>query len=352
MCFDTRKKADNFIRYNWDNILEEHEKAPVRSYYCLFCAAWHVTSNRSTISGERLDERDRDRIQSNSVRRHKQAPDNREKNKIDKRETCYRVMSKVDDIEAFMNIGELAQSEELLAACELDLKNMGKTNSHARIILEAQRRVRELRTKQDSLQTLWALGPEEKERFLAKEDPTDLEKELMVALDNSMKIQTLNEIIDSLPDLHKRMDKSEFHEKGIERCRAIARSMKATKKIKAIYNRRVDNIVREINERSPRPEPIPGHIFREGRKNVDGEIFRKTLLDVIAKIESLQDFFDSGDYDRCEDIVDVCNLILDDLGRTGKRVKIVRSRLKEWTDRISAASASREPDTGQAGDLQ
>lgn len=45
MLFPTEKRADNFIRFNADEIMEETGKAPVRSYYCELCGGWHVTSN-------------------------------------------------------------------------------------------------------------------------------------------------------------------------------------------------------------------------------------------------------------------------------------------------------------------
>ncbi len=44
MLFETKSKADNFIKFNKDNILEENGHAPVRSYYCEFCCGYHVTS--------------------------------------------------------------------------------------------------------------------------------------------------------------------------------------------------------------------------------------------------------------------------------------------------------------------
>ena len=58
MLFETKSKADNFIKFNAGEILEENEKAPVRSYYCTLCIGWHVTSNPSTVEGERFDGRD------------------------------------------------------------------------------------------------------------------------------------------------------------------------------------------------------------------------------------------------------------------------------------------------------
>ena len=59
MLFETQTKADNFIRYNSEGILEENGKAPARSYYCEICGGYHVTSNPSAEVGERLNQRDR-----------------------------------------------------------------------------------------------------------------------------------------------------------------------------------------------------------------------------------------------------------------------------------------------------
>lgn len=43
MLFPTQEKADNFIRFNADEISENNEKTPVRSYFCPACGGWHVT---------------------------------------------------------------------------------------------------------------------------------------------------------------------------------------------------------------------------------------------------------------------------------------------------------------------
>ena len=56
MLFETQPKADNFIKFNSNDILEETGKAPIRSYYCEFCGGYHVTSNTSEEIGERLDQ--------------------------------------------------------------------------------------------------------------------------------------------------------------------------------------------------------------------------------------------------------------------------------------------------------
>jgi hypothetical protein len=44
MFFETEQKAQNFIKFNGDEIKTESGYSPNRSYYCMFCNGWHVTS--------------------------------------------------------------------------------------------------------------------------------------------------------------------------------------------------------------------------------------------------------------------------------------------------------------------
>ena len=44
LLFASEQKADNFIRFNAEEMAKEGKKVPVRSYYCRACGGWHVTS--------------------------------------------------------------------------------------------------------------------------------------------------------------------------------------------------------------------------------------------------------------------------------------------------------------------
>ena len=55
--FESEKKANNFIKFNSEEILEQGEKTPVRSYYCLSCGGWHVTSKTTTYDAPTRSER-------------------------------------------------------------------------------------------------------------------------------------------------------------------------------------------------------------------------------------------------------------------------------------------------------
>ena len=43
LLFDSEKKAQNFIKFNAEDIKNSGGVAPVRSYFCEVCGGWHVT---------------------------------------------------------------------------------------------------------------------------------------------------------------------------------------------------------------------------------------------------------------------------------------------------------------------
>lgn len=58
MLFATQAKADNFIKFNSEDIAAHSSKVPSRSYYCSFCCGWHVTSVDDDNFAKQRDERD------------------------------------------------------------------------------------------------------------------------------------------------------------------------------------------------------------------------------------------------------------------------------------------------------
>ena len=55
MLFETEKKANLFIQFNKEEILEESGYSPQRSYFCIFCSGWHVTSIKEEIGATKLE---------------------------------------------------------------------------------------------------------------------------------------------------------------------------------------------------------------------------------------------------------------------------------------------------------
>lgn len=130
MLFESREKADNFIRFNSDEMVSETGKAPVRSYYCALCCGWHVTSNPSTVRGEIMDGRDAELIsmleaQKRSRPAPKQAPQKKEKVPKPVLPEFIQLCNSIGTVKQMMRCCELERAESALedisgAALELD----------------------------------------------------------------------------------------------------------------------------------------------------------------------------------------------------------------------------------------
>ena len=57
MLFKTKKNADNCIKFNGNEIFLKSGKKPCRSYYCILCGGWHITSVDSSKSARYFDNR-------------------------------------------------------------------------------------------------------------------------------------------------------------------------------------------------------------------------------------------------------------------------------------------------------
>ena len=50
MLFDTEKKAENFIKFNSEEIEKETGFKPERSYFCIACNGWHLTHKKIILN--------------------------------------------------------------------------------------------------------------------------------------------------------------------------------------------------------------------------------------------------------------------------------------------------------------
>ncbi len=50
MLFETEKKANLFIKFNYDEIKNENGYSPTRAYFCICCNGWHVTSSEKQLN--------------------------------------------------------------------------------------------------------------------------------------------------------------------------------------------------------------------------------------------------------------------------------------------------------------
>lgn len=111
ILFDDKAKADNFIKYNKEDILEENGKAPVRSYFCIACGGWHVTSIESAVIGDSINDRDAKVLERRALL------------KGEEKELRHYISWKLKDARLFISIGKLDEAEDILDVCQLELES-------------------------------------------------------------------------------------------------------------------------------------------------------------------------------------------------------------------------------------
>ena len=141
LSFETKQKADNFLKFNASEILSEKGKAPVRSYYCQLCCAWHVTSNPSEASSSFLDSRDGKLVDyylhdSEVVR-------------DELKRLSLQIRGRMNLIDEAIDRNDLPLAQRLLRLSMNDLNRMKHLNPRSFLILRPQRQLEKRKLKID-----------------------------------------------------------------------------------------------------------------------------------------------------------------------------------------------------------
>jgi vacuolar-type H+-ATPase subunit I/STV1 len=84
MLFETKKKADNFIKFNKEEIEADSGYAPERSYFCVFCGGWHTTSLKEEFGKSKKEKLLENYLTEKAKKAVPGAPKTDKKEKLDK----------------------------------------------------------------------------------------------------------------------------------------------------------------------------------------------------------------------------------------------------------------------------
>ena len=95
MLFENEKKANLFIKFNSEEIVSESGHGPVRSYFCISCNGWHVTSKNDVRNIKSRTEKVLDLYYENKKRT---AIENKQKSEIrkEKAQTLKNLLEKIE----------------------------------------------------------------------------------------------------------------------------------------------------------------------------------------------------------------------------------------------------------------
>ena len=218
MLFETKAKANNFIKFNSSEIMEESGKAPIRSYYCEICGGYHVTSNNSKTHAEWLDIRDKvlaeevdRRVKANLKTKSNQKQTNQEpKSKGAKtKENKLNIREQLEQSDILMTKGMLDEAGELLAKCRFRMQAVEQRMNVAKLegFIRCKDQMEKLMRKLERLKKWVKSSYDEQEAFIAKDGKTEEEEEVCTAL---VSIKAVVRIKRALYDIDKVIENREF----------------------------------------------------------------------------------------------------------------------------------------------
>ena len=320
MLFETQAKADNFIRYNSEGILEENGKAPVRSYYCEMCGGYHVTSNPSAEVGERLNQRDRQLIHNITAYQKE----------IKEVKALRALLSKrLERIKALLFFGQVDEAEDLLDICNLDIEEI---SSHP---LRGTGKLTTLRGRVDKMYKLMAsvkdlLGKTEEEQANYISNPT-LEKDdytLGIIISNVRTIREIDALLNENESSLANSNTDDVSERLV-RCRELLANIQrdGKKEVTAKYNTLFDEQQRKLrittdNKKAP--------------QYFNKKEYKSAILSLIERLEIIQKTFNDGDYDTCETALEIAYYMLDEIQANDDNTTLIKRQLDQWTERINS----------------
>ncbi len=162
MLFESQAKADNFIKFNGDEILEESGKKPSRSYYCELCGGYHVTSIDSEVVGERIDMLVKSKV--DSYKKQKKQLKERKQETIAESRYLTEKAKKAREAMCFERMDDVYDAIELF---ELELERLSLTDERYRS--RWTKKLNSLKAQISSVCELLTLSDDEQKSYVTSE---------------------------------------------------------------------------------------------------------------------------------------------------------------------------------------
>ena len=136
ILFKSESKADNFIRFNADEIRENSGYAPVRSYYCISCGGWHVTHlpefRREKTISEIMTDKMNEAIEN---RKKARMAVSQQRKEIKRRNALIidDIKSSFETIRSFVDSGDNDKAEATLLEAYRELQSIWDSNGNSKV---------------------------------------------------------------------------------------------------------------------------------------------------------------------------------------------------------------------------
>ena len=333
MLFESKAKADNFIAYNSEGIMEENGKAPVRSYYCELCGGYHVTSNPSVEAGEKLNQRDQIMLARF---------DNYKKGKEDYMEIHLEVIAKTDLAKRQMFFGNFQAIDQLYEEFEIDHDILMRIPLKTRAkYMQLHQRVDILHDVASQMKELLELSKDEMLERIVFENPSKRENTLASIVKGYLLIQDYNEGIGNIEQLVEEEKWTDARSELIS-LRTYLSEQKATSMLKDIVGRfqgELNKMEKAIADKkknlkgiTPDSEAVAEEDMKTPQREAD---YKASILSVIERIEKVKQAFEQNDLDTCENELEIAEFLMDDFSFEDDNTKLLRSQIEMWKKKIA-----------------
>ncbi len=332
MLFDSKAKADNFIAYNSEGIMEENGKAPVRSYYCELCGGYHVTSNPSVMAGEGMNHRDQMLVNKLDV--YKKVTQDYLKFHDD-------MSRKIEKAKRQMYLGNIQDIISLADEFQIDSETLLalpiKTRSKC---MTLRQRVEMYSDIASQMISILKLPKEDIQRKIEFENPTRREELLAKMVNSSILIREYEEQFECIEQLmnDEKWEDANYILTILREKLADQKSPSVLKEITNNYQQKLDKISRCILEKkkSAKKEKLKEEKLNEELKSEkDIAAYKFAILTVIERIEKVKRTFEQNDLDACENELEIAEFLLDDFSFEDNNTKMLRNQIEMWKKKIA-----------------
>lgn len=299
MLFETQTKADNFIKFNRDEIASSSEKVPTRSYYCSFCCGWHVTSVEDEGKAEANDKRDENTWHQIMSLRRKKLPLTEEGQKLS--EMLVATQSLIQKCQRQLLLTNLGQALELMKDLVLEFSIIEDRARRQKI---DSARIDKQRVKIKALQTIfdivdeYDIDSETRQEYLGR----DLESTNELVRNYFQNKEFVEDIKHKFSDLENGQTNISLEEYN-QRCGVIASALntykgKGLSAVKQIFQEKLNGLRGKNPQETTPQNKTPNH--------------NTTYLSIIDLLEQAYSAVNESDFSRCENLIKTAECLMPD----------------------------------------
>lgn len=319
MLFPSKEKADNFMNFNKEYILEETGKAPVRSYFCEVCGGYHVTSNPSSEEGERMDY-----AIHNKIRQIQKANVNAE----EARRIKHLISGRVEKAKSFLNFGLVEEAEDLLDICEFDMDDLRKLDPSGVRLIRVTGKIYKLQTKIAKIKEYLSLEDCQIESLLEDKSFRNQKSEWQ-NLFNILEVKKLLRMIQSVDEYIDKGD-CQVAKNILSQCKGVIAGFSGMGKtfIQDFFKTKIEERERMCpTSTKAYAKSVIQSKSCPSKSHSDNPHYKTEILSIIERIELATTAYQHNDMSSCYTHIEIADFMLDELGLIDENVEVLVRQL-------------------------